>query len=235
MQENKKKTGVFPIEIVLSVILAGSVILCLTIACQVIMRGYATLGGYSLFRVVTGSMEPTIPTGALLICDNVDIESIKKGDIICFTSKDRYMNDSVITHRVHEVRKDSKGKINLYTKGDANVSLDGYTSDEENFIGKVTWYTKKGSTLMKIMGLLTSTYGFLTCVVFPLMVTCIIVLQGCTRSIMRDLQIANAELDAVIERNESFEFSEEEIQQMYARVKEELLQELGLSNNDGEV
>ena len=34
---------------------------------KVLTRGYVTLGGYSLFRVVSGSMEPTISTGALLI------------------------------------------------------------------------------------------------------------------------------------------------------------------------
>ena len=48
-------------------VLVLSLVLCASVLAQVLTRGYVTLGGYSLFRVVSGSMEPTISTGALLI------------------------------------------------------------------------------------------------------------------------------------------------------------------------
>ena len=52
------------------------VALCLYVTIQVLSHGYANLCGFMMFRVVTGSMEPTIPVGALLVTKQVDIESV---------------------------------------------------------------------------------------------------------------------------------------------------------------
>ena len=72
------------ISVILTAVLALTVGLCLYVVIQVASVGYANLGGFMMFRVVTGSMEPTIPTGALLVAREVDIESIQLNDIICF-------------------------------------------------------------------------------------------------------------------------------------------------------
>ena len=74
-------TGEKKVYMISSVFLALAASLCLIFAVQVATRGYVTIGGRSLFRVVTGSMEPTISVGAVLVCKDTEIEQIQKGDI----------------------------------------------------------------------------------------------------------------------------------------------------------
>ena len=61
---------------VTTVILVIAVLLCLFVAFQVLGNGYATFGKVSMFRVVTGSMEPEIPVGSLIMSEKVDIDEI---------------------------------------------------------------------------------------------------------------------------------------------------------------
>ena len=91
------------ISIVVSVILVLSIILCVYVAIQVMSRGYVNLFGYSLFRVVTGSMEPTIPTGSLILMKHVDMDVIELEDIICFKAQDTAIFGKMMTHRVVEI------------------------------------------------------------------------------------------------------------------------------------
>ena len=67
------------------------------------------LGGYSFFRVVTGSMEPQIPVGAMLISQETDIEDLKIGDIICFSALSPDMYGRCITHRVIGISEGADG------------------------------------------------------------------------------------------------------------------------------
>ena len=55
-----------------SLALVIAVVLCLTVVVQVTTNGYVQIGGYSLFRVITGSMEPEIPVNSLLICKKTE-------------------------------------------------------------------------------------------------------------------------------------------------------------------
>lgn len=72
--------------------------------------------GYEIYNVVSGSMEPEIPVGSLILVAPVQPESVVEGDIIAFESA-----DSVVTHRVVENKK-LEGE--LITKGDANEKED---------------------------------------------------------------------------------------------------------------
>ena len=233
----KTSKKVLGIEKALSVFLVLMVLFCGTTTIQVVTKGYASFGGYSFFRVVTGSMEPTIPTGALLICRSMDVNDVAVGDIICFHSKDRYMKDSVITHRVYDIRYDNEYNANLITKGDANLTVDGYISTENNFIGKVIWFTSENSFFIGIVKLLSSPIGFMACIVFPVLSISSFVLKECTKSIIKDLEEANAELERVEKTETNMEeiaVSDEEYQEMYERIKRELIEELGINRDERE-
>lgn len=74
-------------------------------------------GNIHLRTVVSGSMEPTIPVGSLVVTKEIEEKQVDIGDIITFQS-----NDMIVTHRIISVQE---GKI--YTKGDANSEPDqGY-------------------------------------------------------------------------------------------------------------
>lgn len=92
--------------------------------------------GYSMFRVMTGSMEPSIPTGSLILVRQTDPREIEVNDVISFYSQDPALGGAVNTHRVTEVSSDN-GRLVFGTKGDANNVPDIYPVYENMLVGKV--------------------------------------------------------------------------------------------------
>ena len=131
-KETKTKTG----GIVSAVILVLAVVLAMVVCIQVLTRGYVTIAGNSLFRVVTGSMEPTMPVGSILICRDTPIDDIREGDIVCFRSMGSAGVGKIITHRVVAVLQNGDGDTLLETRGDANLSADGNYVQADNLIGR---------------------------------------------------------------------------------------------------
>ena len=84
---------------------------------------------FRLVAVVSGSMEPTIPTGSLCIVNiRVPYEEIREGDVIVYLRKSDGLR---IIHRVIAVTDEG-----LVTKGDHNQIADGLSTTAENFYGK---------------------------------------------------------------------------------------------------
>ena len=77
--------------------------------------------------VYTGSMEPAIPVGSVVVIKPVDPETLKIGDIICFTLTE----PTSITHRIINITDEG-----FITKGDANEDPDHWIVKKENVIGK---------------------------------------------------------------------------------------------------
>lgn len=87
---------------------------------------------YEAFVIVSGSMEPEINNGDILIIKKVNENEIKKGDIITF---DR--NGVYITHRVVEIQEQENTK-KFITKGDRNTVNDSDVVLFENIKGVKT-------------------------------------------------------------------------------------------------
>lgn len=83
------------------------------------------LFGYKPLVVLSGSMEPTYKTGAIIYYEASN--DIKKGDVIVFESGD----DSFVTHRVDNI-VDNK----YVTKGDANETVDAELIEIQSIKGK---------------------------------------------------------------------------------------------------
>ena len=208
-----------------------AVVICLSVIIQVTTNGYVQFGGYSLFRVVTGSMEPTIPTGALLIAQEVDIATIRMDDIICFRTQLSEIWGKIVTHRVIGVMGDQAGQILLETKGDANLVSDIYMVDESNFVGKVVWHTGDDSLLAGIFRLFTSKIGFLGCIVLPTLLIAGTILKDSVSGIQKDMlalmEESQKEAQVVDWENDPLcGMTQEEYDEMYERIKAELMEEL---------
>lgn len=88
-----------------------------------------SLMNFKFYVVPTGSMEPNIHKGSLvLINENKDIADINVGDIIVYERREGYN----IIHRVISIQDNKTLKV----KGDANNVPDADTIDENNFVGK---------------------------------------------------------------------------------------------------
>lgn len=90
------------------------------------------LFGCHIYAVVSGSMEPAIPTGSLVYIGESAPEDVEEGAVIAFYGvRDQA---SIITHRVTENRR-LMGEF--ITKGDANRTEDPNPVPYDQYIGKV--------------------------------------------------------------------------------------------------
>ncbi|MGN0400157.1 MAG: signal peptidase I [Blautia sp.] len=106
--------------------------------------------GYSAFRVLTGSMEPTIRTDSFILVKRVDASEIKAGDIISYFSKDPAYEGMVNTHRVVSIETDGN-KWNFVTKGDANQVQDTYPTAFDDLIGKVVFTSYRLGVAIRLL------------------------------------------------------------------------------------
>lgn len=229
MDETKEKKILSGVSKAVTVLLILVVVLCLYVVIQLLNNGYVNIGGFILFRVVTGSMEPTIPVGTLLVSQQVDIGSVQLSDIVCFRTEDAQIYGSVVTHRVVDVLTGADGGILLETKGDANLVADGYLVGQENFIGKVVWYTGGSSVLATAFSFLTDKVGFLGCIVFPCLILATFVLRSCVSNIQEELRRAREEIEhpeEVTSENLLSSMTQQEYEDMVSKLRQELMQEL---------
>ena len=98
------------------------------------------LTGAHALTVLTGSMEPTLPVGSVVVSRPVPADRIVAGDIITFTDRDPESPATrVVTHRVVDVRASPTGPT-FGTKGDANNVGDARRTAAADVIG-VRWYS----------------------------------------------------------------------------------------------
>ena len=88
-------------------------------------------GNYKLLIVQSGSMEPAIKTGSVVVVKPAD--SYKSGDIITFEDSGK---DRTTTHRIMDMEVVS-GQTYYVTQGDANNAEDSSKVSENKVIGKV--------------------------------------------------------------------------------------------------
>ena len=204
----KKKKDRKVAGVVTSVLLVISVLLCLFVALQVLGNGYATFGKVSLFRVVTGSMEPEIPVGSLIMTEKVDIDEVDIGDVITFRSQSVEIYGSIVTHRVIDITKSDSGAVLLQTRGDANSAADVLPVDANNFVGKVTRVLGGANFFSKVLAFFTSQSGFIICIVLPVLFVSGILMQNSIKNIKRDISNLNEEFDKIKKNNSVLVVSE---------------------------
>ena len=93
--------------------------------------------GFSVLQVTSGSMEPEIPVGGIVVVRKVKPESLKVGDVISFYSNDIDISGKVNTHRIVEIKQSESGEKIFRTKGDANEYADTAAVFEIDLVGKM--------------------------------------------------------------------------------------------------
>jgi len=113
------------------------IIMLIIVAGTAALSSFDISGGTKLYSVQSGSMEPEIKTGSVVLSQPQTIYF--RGDIITFKAeKDRTVKNPryTTTHRVHELQE-AEGKLMFITKGDANDSPDGTPITQDLILGKV--------------------------------------------------------------------------------------------------
>lgn len=117
---NTKKTA----KIVAYTIIAAFLIIFL-----IFYRPVALWGDTHYEPVFTGSMEPAIPVGSIVVIKPANPKTLKVGDIICFKIKSE--SATTVTHRIINITSEG-----FRTKGDANEDPDQWIVKKQNVIGK---------------------------------------------------------------------------------------------------
>lgn len=90
-------------------------------------------GQYRTLTMLTGSMQPELPAGSLVVVTPQPVEDLRPGQVITFhaPTPDR----PVVTHRVVSIDR-SGTRPSVVTKGDANPAPDDWTATLE---GSTVW------------------------------------------------------------------------------------------------
>ena len=123
-KQNRKPAG--------RILCAAGIALMVLVAAACLSLIIPRLAGYEGYVVVSGSMEPTIPTGSIIYSKQTDPALLEPGDIIVF--KDEAHGTTPITHRV--VTNDPSART-ITTKGDANENEDINPVTYDSVVGKV--------------------------------------------------------------------------------------------------
>lgn len=236
-------------------LLVVAICLCLFVFVQVINRGYVSFFGYSFFRVSTGSMEPSIPVGSLIMTKETSINDIELNDVVSFYSKEAYMQGRIITHRVVAKDVGSDGKVYLTTRGDANSAADIHFVDSENLIGKLLWCSENGNFFADLLAFVSSGFGFFACIALPAIVIAIFIFKRCIYTMMTEIKSLKNEMESLSDNPDGdktkegekeakkeptqsvgapLDISLEEYEEMYERIRADLLEELKQSNDRGQ-
>lgn len=176
---------------IISVLLiaASVVILCLVVFTK--QGETPSLGGYTVFRITTGSMKPAYDTDTLILVKKTDPSEIQVGDVISFYSADPALDGAVNTHRVTETEQDGT-KWRYTTKGDANNVPDQYGTDSDALIGKVV---ASSLLLGKLARLVSNPLVFIPVILIPL---ALILINNLVRTIRLAGKIARDEEEAAL-------------------------------------
>lgn len=114
--------------------------------------------GYSSSIIMSGSMEPAVQVGSIVITQKIDVDNVKAGDIIVF-----HRSDSKTLHRVVDkiVEDDS---YYFKTKGDANEDPDPWIVQPEQVQGALLLNIPYYGYLLYYAG---TPIGFVLMVIIP--------------------------------------------------------------------
>lgn len=143
----------------------GFVVLIAIVLAFVIFAVPQVVGAEQSYVVLSGSMEPSISAGDVVIVDSVETETIGEGDVITFEppSDHEQAGTERVTHRVLEVVEQDNG-IHFRTKGDANEEADQALVPAENVVGQVMLTIPKMGYVSQFAG---SDQGLLLLVIIP--------------------------------------------------------------------
>ena len=141
------------------------VLVFFVILVQKLSNNRFNLGGYGIYTIATGSMEPEYRVKDLILASRKDAKDIEVGDDVVYLGKDASMSGKIVTHRV--IKKEEKeGKIYFYTKGIANELTDPEI-DETQILGVVKG---KMHLLSLCSHLINSAYGLIFLVIIPFII-----------------------------------------------------------------
>ena len=210
---NAKKIIKTVLIILYQILVIMALILTMVIVLQRISANNQSIGGYKIFRVITGSMEPEYEVGEVVISKEVNPKDIKVGDDIVYLGRVGEYSGKIIMHNVVAIDTDENGDLIFHAKGLQSNSVEDPQITEDQIYGVVTY---RSSILTILYDLATNIYSiFAIVIILVLNVFIAFNTPKKTKKKRKTRKIANTG-DILDE-----DFSEEDIEEMEEDISEE--------------
>lgn len=93
--------------------------------------------GYRQYYVVTGSMEPTLHIGDVVLCRERSAQQLREGDILVYHGTEGELAGKTITHRIIADPVQTENGWQIQTRGDAQGAVPDPLVGESQVIGVV--------------------------------------------------------------------------------------------------
>ena len=175
-----QKTWKKVLRVIFTVVVIVVLAFCVIVVVQAKSAKKPFLFGYATFYVLTGSMEPVIHVGDVIIDESVhSIEDLQVGDIITYRGKEGEFAGKTVTHKIQRIEGDKivpRGVSTMSIKDDPAITFD-------DVVGR---YVKTSAFLTTVYSIFTSKYGFLLIVFIPLIILLIIQIVNFRRACRMD-------------------------------------------------
>jgi signal peptidase len=104
-----------------------------------LVTGAPRLLGYTSLTVLSGSMEPAIDTGDVVVGRPIAVEETRLGDVITFSEPGTHR---LVTHRLRRMRV-VDGVAQMVTKGDANNAPERWRIPVDGRVSRVLYRVPK--------------------------------------------------------------------------------------------
>ena len=95
------------------------------------------LFGFRSLVIMSGSMEPAIPTGSVVVVRRIPAAEIAVGEVVSFVNPED--PGGTLTHRVQAVAG-AGGRIEVKTRGDANTGTESWSIAAAGTVGRVVFH-----------------------------------------------------------------------------------------------
>ncbi len=149
--------------------------------------------GIQLNPVLSGSMEPALKVGGMVVTRPTAVENVKVGDVIGF----KLETGQRVTHRVVDIQN-KDGKLWFQTKGDANEDPDpNYVAATSTKIDRVIGHVPYLGFAAKFM---KSRWGFFAFIAIPALLLVLIFGKGIWEGIQEERQKRKAKAAAAADK-----------------------------------
>ncbi len=122
------------------------------------------LFGYNFYYIATGSMEPSLKIGDVILSKEADPDKLEVKDVITFVGHDGQVEGKIVTHRIENIYEENGTKM-FVTRGDANSVADTPISEED--VMSVMLF--KVPLLGLMLKVINTPLGFIFLIVVPLL------------------------------------------------------------------
>ncbi len=154
----KKTLGIISTVILIAMFL----VLCTAFISRISGKGNGVFG-FHVNVIVTGSMEPDIKVGDIILSRSYHGQRLEVGDVVTFVSPSGEMKGKLITHEIVSI-EDNGGELVITTKGKASLTEDEPIG-EKDIVSVMVYKTVVIKYLYKVI---RHPVGFVLLIVLPL-------------------------------------------------------------------